>query len=308
MTGGDAGNMGLSVVIVSWNTRELLGQCLASIESYPPDCSYEVWVVDNASTDGSAAMVRERFPWARLIENGENVGFAAANNQAIRESSGRCVLLLNSDTEVQPGALAALVSFLDDRPLAAAVGPRLAYSDGGLQRSCYPLLTPEREFWRLGFLDRLWPRASYPLQRWQKGPPRRVDVIIGACLLLRRKALDEVGLLDERYFVYTEEVDLCYRLAEAGWELWYVPRITVVHHEAQSTRQVAAPMYLQLYRSKIQFFRKYGGARRVGRYKVLLRAAYWPRMLLATAASPLSSSLRARAKIYRELLAELPGI
>jgi GT2 family glycosyltransferase len=112
---GDPGAVGLSVVIVSWNTRELLGQCLASIEAHPPRGAYEVWVVDNASADGSAAMVRERFPWARLIENEENRGFAAANNQAIRQSASRYVLLLNSDTEVQPGALPVLVAFMDAR-------------------------------------------------------------------------------------------------------------------------------------------------------------------------------------------------
>jgi N-acetylglucosaminyl-diphospho-decaprenol L-rhamnosyltransferase len=264
--------------------------------------------VDNASTDGSAEMVRRRYPRVHLIENRENVGFAAANNQAIRRSAGRYVVLLNSDTEVLPGALEALAGFMEEHAQAGAAGARLLHVDGSLQASCHPMLTPGREFWRLIFLERIWARATYRMGRWDVTAPRQVDVIKGACLLLRREALDEVGLLDEGYFMYTEEVDLCYRLGRAGWELWWVPQAQVVHHEAQSTRQVASDMYLQLYRSKVRFYRKFGGIQCAVRFKRLVRLAYWPRLAAASAAAPFSSSLRAQGRTYRRLLAELAGM
>jgi len=182
-----AGEVDLSIIIVNWNTREMLAGCLKSIEEgrrkkedlVAP--TIEVIAVDNASSDGSAVMVRERFPWATLIENAENVGFAAANNQGIREAAGRYVMLLNSDTEVRPGALEALLRFMETHPRAGACGARLVNADGSLQPSCHPMLTPGREFWRLMFLDKLLPRATYPMARWDATSPRRVEVIKGAC-------------------------------------------------------------------------------------------------------------------------------
>lgn len=310
----------LSIVIVSWNTRELLAQCLRSLNLTQGDqqqssqpavfeaggCRYEVLVVDNASADGSAEMVHNRFPGVHLIQNKANAGFARANNQAIPAARGRYIVLLNSDTEVHPGAFKTLIAFMDAQTKAGAVGPRLLNTDGSLQPSCQPMLTPGREFWRLLFLERLLPRASYPLSRWGDQEPRQVDVIKGACLLLRRAALDQVGLLDESYFMYTEEVDLCYRLSRAGWQCWWVPRAVVTHHGEGSSRQIAQRMYLQLYRSKIQFYRKYGGEAQARRFKTLLRLAYWPRLAAATLGAVFSPSFSARAQTYHQLLLELP--
>lgn len=312
----------LSIIIVNWNTRELLLGCLRSIANCELRITNyrtlatpiyqsthlpitEIFVVDNASSDGSAAMVREQFPWVRLIENTNNVGFARANNQGIASATGRYVLLLNPDTEVHPSGLAALVAFMDAHPGAGACGARLLNGDGTLQPACHPMLTPGREFWRLLFLDRLWPRATYPMGRWDTVTPRRVEVIKGACLLLRRDALDQVGMLDDSYFMYTEEVDLCYRLAQAGWELWYVPEAAVIHFGEGSSRQAREAMYLQLYRSKVQFFRKFGGARRAWLAKALLATAYAPRWLAATLGSPFSAGLRRQARLFRRFLAEL---
>ncbi|MCX6032000.1 MAG: glycosyltransferase family 2 protein [Chloroflexi bacterium] len=297
----------LSIVIVNWNTRDLLAGCLASVvgSQAASGLTPEVFVVDNASTDDSAAMVRNRFPWVRLIENRENVGFARANNQGIALATGRYVLLLNPDTEVWPGALAALVAFMAAHPRAGACGARLLNADGSLQPACHPILTPGREFWRLLFLEKLWPRATYPMHRWDTVTPHRVEVIKGACLLLRRETLDQVGLLDESYFMYTEEVDLCYRLAQAGWELWYVPAAVVTHYGEASSRQMREAMYLQLYCSKVQFYRKFGGEARAARFKRLVRLAYWPRLAAAALGSRLKPSLSAQARTYRRLLAEL---
>jgi hypothetical protein len=313
-------------VIVNWNTREYLAQCLESVlasrssgqglrfvahqGSALPGTSegsllIEVFVVDNASTDGSVEMTEARFPWVRLIENSENAGFARANNQAIGECQGRHVLLLNSDTVVHETALHALVAFMDAHPKAGAAGARLLNGDGSLQLSCQPMLTPGREFWSLSFLEQLAPRATYPQDQWDIHTPRRVDVIKGACLLLRRATLDQVGVLDDRYFMYTEEVDLCFRLDQAGWELWYVPEAEVTHFGEASSRQMAEAMYLQLYRSKIQFYRKFGGEQQADRFKTLVRTAYWPRWIVAAAGARLSPAWNSRASTYRRLLTEL---
>jgi N-acetylglucosaminyl-diphospho-decaprenol L-rhamnosyltransferase len=304
----------LSIVIVNWNTRDLLAGCVQSVvssqSSVTDNCQLttETFVVDNASTDGSAAIVRERFPWVRLVENTENTGFARANNQGLAQAQGRYVLLLNPDTEVHPGALEALVAFMDAQPRAGACGARLLNADGSLQPACHPMLTPGREFWRLLFLERLRPRATYPMSRWDTITPHRVEVIKGACLLVRRAALDQVGVLDDSYFMYTEEVDLCYRLAAAGRELWYVPAAVVTHYGEASSRQVREKMYVQLYRSKIQFYRKFGGERRARLAKTLLALAYAPRWLAAAAGSLFSPALARPARIFRRLLAELPGL
>lgn len=298
----------LSIVIVNWNTQELLAACLTSVARAASGLPFETIVVDNGSTDGSQARLRRDFPWVRLIANPDNRGFAAATNQGIRASTGRWVLLLNSDTVVQPGALDALVHFLDARPQAGAAGARLLNGDGSLQPSAHPMLTPGREFWSLLFLERLWPRARYRQERWDCATPRRVEALKGACLLLRRAALDQVGLLDERYFLYTEEVDLCRRLSQAAWELWYVPQAAVMHYGAASSRQTAEAMYVQLYRSKLQFYRKFGGAGCARRARLLYAAAYAPRALAATAAGVVKPSLRPQARCFRRLLAALPSL
>jgi N-acetylglucosaminyl-diphospho-decaprenol L-rhamnosyltransferase len=298
----------VSIIIVSWNTSRLLESCLRSLNSRDSGIALEVIVVDNGSDDDSVAMVRRRFPEVQLIANGKNVGFAQANNQGIVRSSGRHVMLLNSDTEVQPGAIETLVGFLETHQEVAAVGPYLLNTDGSLQPSCHPILTPEREFWRLAFLDELVPVATYPMGRWDASTPRQVEVIKGACLVMRRAVLDQIGLLDERYFIYSEEMDLCLRIARAGWQLYWVPSARVVHHGAASTKQVAESMYLQLYRSKLQFQEKHFGRWGALRFKVLVELAFLPRWLVASIGSPLDRSMVSRARIYGQLLSTLPSM
>lgn len=297
--------MDLSIIIVNWNTKPLLERCLQSVFETANDLEFETFVVDNASTDDSVVMVWERFPQVKLIENSDNVGFAYANNQAILLSKGRYVLLLNSDTEVKPGALTSLLAFMDVHPLVGAVGPHLLNSDGSLQPSCYPLLTPWREFWRLLFLDRLTRRATYDMENWDLHTPREVEVIKGACLLVRQEALEKIGLLDTRYFMYTEEMDLCYRLQRAGWKLYWVPDAQVLHYGEASSKQIAETMYVQLYRSKVQFHRKTGGEARASLFKVLLALAYAPRFIIATASRPIRPASATQARTFRRLLSEL---
>jgi GT2 family glycosyltransferase len=302
--------MDLSIIIVNWNTRELLRQCLTSVEENVQsirDLDVETLVVDNASTDGSTDMMREHFPWVQILENEENVGFARGNNQALHISRGRYVLLLNSDTEVLPGALETLSAFMDRHPDAGAVGPLLLNADGTLQPSCHPMLTPWREFWRLIFLDRLIQRrATYDMKHWDRTTPRPVEVIKGAAMFLRKCALDEVGFLDEQYFMYSEEMDLCHRLLSAGWQLYWVPQASVVHHGGASSAKMPEQMYVQLYRSKVQFHRKFGGERRARLMKALLAVAYLPRWAITGPGASVRSAWRPRAQTYRRLLRELP--
>lgn len=304
--------MKLSIILVSWNTRQLLADCLDSVYAYPPNDSFEVLVVDNASGDGSAAMVRERFPQARLIESEKNVGFAQGNNLAVPLCSGEYVLLLNPDTVVKPQALDALVQFMDAHSEAGAAGSRLLNPDETLQPSCHPAPTLARELWRLFHLDRIRPFGAYHMHRWDMNQPREVDVIQGASFIVRKAILDKIGFLDGRYFMYSEEVDLCYRLQKAGWKLYYVPASRVIHYGGQSTKLVAADMFLQLYLGKLMYFRKhYGRLAGIG-YKLILLVAALSRLALIPLAwlqkPPQRQKNLTLARHYSRLLVALPSM
>lgn len=311
------------ISIVSWNTRELVGHCLTALGARPSsnhdDCwplidglSCHVVVVDNASSDGTVEMIRERFPWVTVVANRENVGFARATNQALRASTARYALLLNPDTESRPGALERLVQFMDVHPHVGAAGPRLLNTDGSLQLSVYREPTLRRELWRLLHLDALKSYASYRPGDWPQDQPRQVDVVQGACLIVPRAALDQVGLLDEDYFIYSEEVDLCSRLRKRGWQVFWVPNAAVVHHGAQSTRQVAAAMFLRLYQGKVLFFRKQRGHRAALLYKLILGFVSLLRLLVLPVAfltRPLALARHIRlARYYVRLLQALPRL
>jgi hypothetical protein len=227
-------------------------------------------VVDNDSTDETTKMVRERFSQVHLLENPINEGFARANNKAIKQSTGKYILLLNPDTLVESCSLEALVDFLENTPDAGAAGAKLLNIDGSMQISSHPWPTLSREISRMFHLDRILPYSEYPQVKWKTGIPQEVDVIMGACLILRREVLDLIGYLDEDYFIYTEEVDLCYRIQRAGWRLYWVPQAEVVHIGGQSTQQVPTEMFLNLYQSKIQYFYKHNGKLVAQIYKLIL--------------------------------------
>lgn len=303
-------DMDLSIIIVSWNTRDLLAHCLSSIFTHPPPGKFEVIVVDNASVDGTAAMVRERFPWVRLMAMERNLGFAAANNRAIETGQGRYLLLLNPDTIVQSGALIALVDFMDKTPDAGAAGSLLLNSDGTLQISCYPVPTLGRELWRLFHLDRLSPRAVYPMADWAADVPRAVDTIQGASFMVRRDVLHRTGSLDESFFMYSEEVDWCLRIRSAGWKIYWVPDSRVVHHGGQSSSQVQSKMFLQLYRGKLTFFRKHYGRISGLLYKGELFIAAIARIILTPIACLLApqkcGEYTTLARQYGRLVISLP--
>jgi GT2 family glycosyltransferase len=253
----------LSVVIVNWNTREFLSRCLRSVYDSTLDLDFEVIVVDNGSTDGSQEMVRQEFPGVSLIVNTENKGFAKANNQAIRRSRGRHVLLLNSDAFVRENTIEHTVAFMDGHPEAGMAGCKLLFENGRLQSSCYAFPTLFTEFFIAVGLDRLFPRSRlfgmYGMTYWDFDDIREVDVIMGAFMLVRATAIDEVGLMDERFFMYSEEADWCYRFRDAGWKIYFYPHVEAVHLGGGSTRRVRAEMLICLYGSRIEFFRKHHG-------------------------------------------------
>jgi len=252
----------LSVVVVNWNTRDLLAQCLQSMYDTVSGLGFEVIVVDNASADGSTEMVRREFPQARLIENAENVGFARANNQAMAVSQGRYVLLFNSDAIATPNAIQSLVSLADAEPRTGIVGAQLINPDGSFQASHTPFPTLWQEFLILTGLGRFLRCRWYPSQgpEGEKGP-QVVDYVEGACMLARSQAVEEVGGLDEGYFMYAEEVDWCYEMKQAGWQVWYQPAAKVVHFGGGSSQNRRPQREGDLYRSRVRFFRKYYGDR-----------------------------------------------
>lgn len=272
--------MDLSVVIVNWNTRDLLSQCLQSVYETASDL-VQVLVVDNGSTDGSAEMVRREFPQVQLIENTENVGFACANNQAIRVSQGRYVLLLNSDTQVLPDSLSRAVQFMDEHPGVGIAGGRLLNSDGTFQASYTPFPTLWREYLILSGLGRLLIRETFPSYgpRTEKGAHRIKGYMEGACLIARQEAVEQVGGMDEHIFMYAEDVDWCYRFHQVGWEVWYLPQVTIVHHGGQSSKKRRGRMEAELYRSRVYFFRKHYGRATAFCLKALIYATTVTKML-----------------------------
>lgn len=252
----------VTAIVVNWNAGDLLGRCLESLQR--SELPLEVLLVDNASTDGTTSTVRERFPAVRLIENRENLGFSRANNQALSQSRGRFILLLNPDAELQTGALEALVSRLEARPQAAVVGPRVIDGQGRPQSTRRRFPTLGTEFLESTLLQRFLPldhpvlRRYYLLDRSDE-EAQAVDWLVGACLLVRRAALDQVGPLDERFFMYFEEVDWCQRLRWAGWEILYEPSALVVHHGGRSSEQVPLRRHCLFNESKCRYVAKYHG-------------------------------------------------
>ncbi len=251
----------VSIIVVSWNTRDLLADCLASIFMTVSGPTFDVYVVDNASTDGTVAMLRQGFPEVKLICNARNYGFAHANNQGISASRGRYVLLLNSDAMLAPGSLQTLINLGDAVPRAGILGARLVNPDGTFQASYTHFPGIWQEFLILSSLGRLLHGHYYPSQ----GPhedegPCRVDYVEGACMLARRSAIQAAGALDEGYFMYAEDVDWCLAMKKHGWQVWYQPEATIIHSGGGSSRQRRPQREADLYRSRVRFFRKhYGG-------------------------------------------------
>lgn len=253
----------LSIILVSFNTREILRQCLESVIGGIGADACEIFVIDNASSDGSAEMVRESFPAVNLVVNIKNTGFASANNQGIRASSGRFVLLLNTDTIVEPDALETMAAFLEETPEAGAVGAKLLNEDSTIQAGSKAFPTPLTAFFgKQSLLTRWFP--NNPLTRRylvclfaDHSRPFEVDSISGAALMARRETIDDIGLLDEGYFMYWEDVDWCWRMKKRGWRAYYHPLAPVIHLEGKSTTRRDARPIIAYHKGVFRLFRKH---------------------------------------------------
>jgi N-acetylglucosaminyl-diphospho-decaprenol L-rhamnosyltransferase len=251
----------VTIAIVSFNTRELLAACLRSVFS-TTNISFEVCVVDNGSADGSAEMVARDFTAARLIRSGGNIGFAAANNRALRAANGRYLLLLNPDTVVSPSTIGDMVSFMDQQQHwhVAICGPRILFPDGTFQ-SCgyrFPTLMSEiRQSKNIDKLLRLVVGEEPPL-KLEPGP-FEVDWVDGACLLIREEAISQIGTLDEQFFLYAEELDWCHRARNAGWGVYALPTIEMVHYQGKSSAQMSDFSLALLVETRLRYYRKTHG-------------------------------------------------
>jgi N-acetylglucosaminyl-diphospho-decaprenol L-rhamnosyltransferase len=248
----------LSVIVVSYNSADLLPRCLDSVLAQTAGDD-EVVVVDNASADGSADLVRRDFPSVTVILSETNLGFGAGNNRALAETNGAYALLLNPDTELGAGSLDGLYRFMESHPRAAVAGGRLRYADGSFQHASFRFPT----LWQvaLDFFPINWRltesalNGRYP-REWDERA-FQVDHPLGAFMCVRRAAIDEVGVFDERFFMYAEEVDWCLRFKRAGWEVWHCPDALAIHHGGRSTRQHATAMFEQLHRSRFLLYKKH---------------------------------------------------
>jgi GT2 family glycosyltransferase len=253
----------LSIIIVSFNTRKLLEECLESVYGTRPNVSFEVIIVDNASSDGSGEMVTKQYPTAILIQNHNNSGFAAAINQGLRRSRGRCALFLNSDTRICVDALERMVAFLKSNPGAGIVGPQLLNPNGTLQPSGNRIPTVWRQlWWCLPFHRKHDPAAG--LSRYldtcrDYNCLVEVDEVSGAALMVRREVWESIGLLDENYFFYFEDVDFCIRAKRAGWRVLYLPSAKIVHHWGMSVREAGVVIQVKSLPGHFHYMRKVHG-------------------------------------------------
>ncbi len=251
----------VSVCIVNWRTRRYLDQCLTSLEAQRKSLALEAIVVDNASGDGSVELVRENYDWVTLIANRENLGHAEGNNQCLEAAQGEHLLLLNPDIVVTPGAIEHLVRFQETRPRSGAVACKLVNPDGTVQHTCRSFPTPDVVIYEALGLSRLFPGSprwgKYRMTWWNYADEREVDQPMASCLMLRRQTLDEVGRFDPQFPIFFGDVDLCLRIKQAGWEIWFTPEAQMMHYGGASTRQVRRAMIVESHESFVRFYEKH---------------------------------------------------
>lgn len=266
----------LSIVIVNWNVRDLLDRCLASLRS--DHCALEIIVVDNASRDDSVALVRAKYPHVTLIANTENCGFTGGNNQGIEAAHGRFIMVLNPDTEVIGDALERMVAYLDRQLQIGALGPLLLNSDRSIQSSQRRFPTMATAVFESTWLQGIAPKHLLAHYYMDDVPPttiHEVDWLTGACTIFRREALDQVGLYDtQNFFMYSEELDLCRRVKEAGWQIVFFPEAQVIHYVGKSSEQAVAVRHIYFQTSKVHYFRKWHGVWRANLLRLCLLSQY----------------------------------
>jgi len=297
----------LSIIIVSYNTREMTLRCLRALYECVPDRNAEVWVVDNASSDQSVEAIRASFPQVKLLVNARNVGFGAANNQAMAQAQGQFFLLLNSDAFLETDTLTLLVEYLCQNPRVAVVGPRLHNEDGSLQVSCFRFPSPAR-----AWLENLWISTALAhnhvlgdYRRWAHDTVRKVDFVIGACMLIRRSAYEEVGGFDEAFFMYGEETDWQRRMQSAGWEVVFVPQARVLHLGGASGASQQTLIERHFFDSLDYYERKHHGLVGLISLRCAMVVGCFCRFLLWSAVSMFPKKrthARARARRHSRLL------
>jgi len=251
----------VSVIIVSWNARDYLVQCLESLDAKACRHPFEIVVVDNASSDGSADCVTERFPHVRLVRNTENSGFARGNNIGVAASKGRYLCFVNSDVKVLPDCITRLVDYCEEHAEVGIVGPRVIGGDGQVQRSCWGTPTIWNMLWRAVAFDTLFPRCrlftGFSLNHWSQDTVTPVGILSGCFWLVRRQALGKVGLLDENFFMYAEDMDWCKRYWDNGWQVVYFPLAEAIHYGGGSSANAPLRFYIERHRAALQYWRKH---------------------------------------------------
>lgn len=278
--------MKLSIVIVNYNVKYFLEQCLHSLMAASMDLRPEIFVVDNNSVDGSVRMVREKFPDVNLIENNTNSGFSAANNQAIRRCSGEYILLLNPDTLVEADTLIKVVRFMDEHPDAGGLGVKMLDGKGKfLPESKRGLPTPAVAFYKVFGLSALFPKSKtfgrYHLGYMDKEQIHRIDVLSGAFMLLRKEALEKTGLLDESFFMYGEDIDLSYRITKAGYYNYYLPEARIIHYKGESTKKSSLNYVFLFYNAMIVFARKHFSKENAQLFSLMINLAIYFRAMIS---------------------------
>jgi len=298
----------LSIVIVSWNVRDYLRSCLSSIINNQGDLIVEVIVVDSGSADGSTQMIRDEYPSLNLVVCDENVGFPRGNNIGMRDATGRFLLLLNPDTEIIGDALSQMVAYLEENEEVGIVGGQLLNSDGTVQssRRRFPSVATAafESTWFQPYAPREMIRQYYADDLPLEGPVE-VDWLVGACLMTRREVINQVGLMDEAYFMYSEELDWCRRIKEAGWRIVYLSEAQIIHYVGKSSEQAETERHINFQRAKLRYFRKYHGRFPTALLRIILLINYAWQLMLEVGKGLLGNrrSLRwQRAKAYWHVL------
>lgn len=278
--------MKLSIVIVNYNVKYFLEQCLHSVEKAMTSIDAEVFVVDNNSVDGSNEMVKSKFPWVKLLANNENVGFSRANNQAIKIATGDYVLLLNPDTVVEHDTLSQCVSFMDNHSDAGGLGIKMVDGKGKfLPESKRGLPTPEVAFYKIFGLSKVFPKSKlfgkYHLSYLDNDKVHEVEILSGAFMMLRKKTLDKIGLLDETFFMYGEDIDLSYRILKAGYKNYYLPEARIIHYKGESTKKSSINYVFVFYNAMIIFARKHFSTKNARLFSLLIHLAIYLRAGIA---------------------------
>lgn len=254
--------MDLSIIIVNYNTKKLTLECIESIYKSKMNYTFEIFVVDNNSSDNSVEAIKEAFSNVKVIENKENVGFSKANNQAIKVSKGRYILLLNSDTIVNDTTLSTVIDFMDEHEDAGATGCKVVLPDGSLDKACHRgFPTPEASFYYITGLAKKYPNSpkfnSYHKSYLNMEEIHEIDCLVGAFMMVRRKTINEVGMLNETYFMYGEDIDWCYRIKEGGWKIFYHPKVSIVHYKGASSRKKPFKIVYEFHRAMFVFYKNH---------------------------------------------------